>query len=220
MGLLFFLFGVSSAIPSLVWNTLLGWKGSFIANDQRRVLKARPLCIFWAIWKVRNDIVFMDEKLSIQKVNSFLYIFSGHRPKCSLWMALRLLGNSLIGWDLDERDVALHISIVMFHVRGVYLFVPFGSLFLRLFYNIPITCQKKKEKKRKKERKRGNGSMAGLLMLLIMVIQWRQKLLISLARNARIMEDIAWKVRAFVQSAILTNAALSIQNHEESIQQF
>ena len=60
----------------------------------------------------------MDEKFSIQKVNSFLYIFSGYRPKCSLWMALRLLCNSLIGWDLDERDVALHISIAMFHVRG------------------------------------------------------------------------------------------------------
>ena len=34
-------------------------------------LESRTLCIFWTVWKARNDIVFRDEVLSMQ----FVYLF-------------------------------------------------------------------------------------------------------------------------------------------------
>ena len=41
----------------------------------RSVWKAGPLCIFWAVWKAKNNIVFKNEVLSIQKLNfSFVNI--------------------------------------------------------------------------------------------------------------------------------------------------
>ena len=73
--LLFSLFGVSWVEPFSVWDILLGWNRYFIAHDQKRVLKARPLCIFCAVWKERNDIVSRDEVLSIQKVSFLVYLF-------------------------------------------------------------------------------------------------------------------------------------------------
>ena len=33
--------------------------------------KACPLCIFWPIWKARNDIVLRNKVFSLQKVKSF-----------------------------------------------------------------------------------------------------------------------------------------------------
>ena len=35
-----------------------------------------PLCILWSVWKARNDIVFRDEVLSIQRLkSSFVHLF-------------------------------------------------------------------------------------------------------------------------------------------------
>lgn len=59
--LLFSLFGVFWVLPMSVKDTLLGWKGSFLDKDTRRIWKAGSLCIFWTVWKARNDIVFRDE---------------------------------------------------------------------------------------------------------------------------------------------------------------
>ena len=36
-------------------------------KEWRLVCKAGPLGIFWTVWKARNDAVFRDEVLSIQK---------------------------------------------------------------------------------------------------------------------------------------------------------
>ena len=44
-------------------------------GKERRVWKVGPLCLFWAIWKARNNIVFRNEGLSLQKIKSFLYIY-------------------------------------------------------------------------------------------------------------------------------------------------
>ena len=44
--LLFSLFGVSWVLLASVRDSLLGWKGSFLAKDRRKVWKAGPLCIF------------------------------------------------------------------------------------------------------------------------------------------------------------------------------
>ena len=63
--LLFSLVGVSWVLPALVRDSLLGWKGSFLTKDRRKVWKASPLCIFWSVWKAQKGIVFRDEVLSL-----------------------------------------------------------------------------------------------------------------------------------------------------------
>ena len=55
--LLFSLFGVSWVLPASVRDSLLGWEGSLLAKDRRKVWKASPLCIFTSVWKARNGIV-------------------------------------------------------------------------------------------------------------------------------------------------------------------
>ena len=42
----------------LVRDTLLGWCGFNLGKKRRKVWKATPLCIFWAVWKERNRIAF------------------------------------------------------------------------------------------------------------------------------------------------------------------
>ena len=61
--LFFSLFGVSWILSSSVKDSLLGWKGSFLAKE--KVWTTGPLCIFWTICKTRNVNVFRDEVLSI-----------------------------------------------------------------------------------------------------------------------------------------------------------
>ena len=39
-----------------------------VIKKWRSVWKVGPLCIFWAVWKARHDIVFKNEVLSIQKL--------------------------------------------------------------------------------------------------------------------------------------------------------
>ena len=63
--LVFSLFSVSWVISSSVWDTLLGWRGSYVFEDKRRAWTAGLLCIFWAVWKSRNDIVFKNEAFSL-----------------------------------------------------------------------------------------------------------------------------------------------------------
>ena len=74
--LLFSLFGVSLVLPTTVRDSLLGWKGSFLAKEKRKVWKTGFLCIFWSVWKARKGIVFRDEVLSIQRLKySFAHLF-------------------------------------------------------------------------------------------------------------------------------------------------
>ena len=68
--LLFSLFGVSWIFSASLKDFLLGWKGTFLAKDKRRVWDAGLLCIFWTIWKTKNGIVFRDEVLSMQRLKS------------------------------------------------------------------------------------------------------------------------------------------------------
>ena len=58
-------------MPSLIRDTLLGWRCSFISKERKRAWKASPLCLFWVIWKTGNDIVFRNEGVSIQKIKTF-----------------------------------------------------------------------------------------------------------------------------------------------------
>ncbi|KAJ9678923.1 hypothetical protein PVL29_020968 [Vitis rotundifolia] len=76
--LLFALFGVTWVFTSSVRDTLSGWCGFSLGKKHRKVWKAAPLCIFWAVWKERNMIAFDNEELSIHRLkNSFV---------CNLWL--------------------------------------------------------------------------------------------------------------------------------------
>ena len=72
--LLFALFGVAWVISFSVRDTLLGWRGFYLGKKRRKVWKAAPLCIFWAVWKERNMIAFDNEELSIHTLKILLYV--------------------------------------------------------------------------------------------------------------------------------------------------
>ena len=73
---LFSLFGVSWILATTVKDFLLGWKGTFLPKEKQGVWNASPLCIFWTVWNTKNDIVFRDEVLSIQRLKSlFVHLF-------------------------------------------------------------------------------------------------------------------------------------------------
>ena len=55
-------------------DTLLGWRGFYLGKKRRKVWKAAPLCIFWAVWKERNMIAFDNEELSIHTLKILLYV--------------------------------------------------------------------------------------------------------------------------------------------------
>ncbi|RVW50222.1 Threonine--tRNA ligase, mitochondrial 1 [Vitis vinifera] len=65
--LLFALFGVSWVLPYSVRDTLSGWSGFNMGKKRRKVWKAAPSCIFWAVWKERNRIAFDNEELSLNR---------------------------------------------------------------------------------------------------------------------------------------------------------
>ncbi|RVW93513.1 putative ribonuclease H protein [Vitis vinifera] len=65
--LLFALFGVTWVLPFSVRDTLIGWRGFNLGKKRRKVWKAAPLCLFWAVWKERNRIAFDNEEFSIHR---------------------------------------------------------------------------------------------------------------------------------------------------------
>ena len=81
--LFFSLFGVSWVFPSLVKETLLGWRGSFVGKKRKAMWQVCLLRLFWSVWKARNRIAFEDSVLSIQRLKtSFVYL---------LWSETKLL---------------------------------------------------------------------------------------------------------------------------------
>ena len=73
--LVFSLVGVSWVFPSLVRETLLSCHGLFVGKKHKKVWRVALLHIFWTVWKVRNQMAFDDDMLSIQKLKYF-FIFS------------------------------------------------------------------------------------------------------------------------------------------------
>ena len=80
--LFFTLFGVCWVFPALVRETFLGWDGAWVGKKRRTVWKAAPLCLFWSVWKARNNITFDDGVLSLQRLKAFLVF--------SLWSETKL----------------------------------------------------------------------------------------------------------------------------------
>ena len=48
-------------------NLLVGWSCFPIKNRARKIWKATPLCLFWAVWMERNRIVFDDVPFSLSR---------------------------------------------------------------------------------------------------------------------------------------------------------
>ena len=70
----------------------------------RLVWKARPLCIFWMVWKARNDVVFGNEVLSIQKLKIFFVNLLWSETKLSIEVVQRPWFISLIGLGIIEGE--------------------------------------------------------------------------------------------------------------------
>ena len=76
------MFGVCWVFPSSVRETLLGWDGDWVGKKNRTMWEAAPLCLFWSVWKARNNIVFYDGVLSLQRLKAFLFFHFGRIPNC------------------------------------------------------------------------------------------------------------------------------------------
>ena len=51
-------------------------EGYFSCQREAKSLECGPFVYFWTVWKTRNDIVFRDEVLCIQRLNSlFVHLF-------------------------------------------------------------------------------------------------------------------------------------------------
>ena len=75
---LFALFRVFWVLPSSARDTLIEWRGFMLGKKHRKVWKAAPLCLFWAVWMERNRIAFDNEDFSVHRLkNSFV---------CNLWV--------------------------------------------------------------------------------------------------------------------------------------
>ena len=57
--------------PSLDVGFPYGVEGIFCLKGLENSVEREPLCIFWTVWKARNNVVFRDEVLFIQKLKSF-----------------------------------------------------------------------------------------------------------------------------------------------------
>ena len=58
--------------PLLVKDLILGWICIPLRKKDSRLWKAAPLCLLWAIWKERNNVIFEDECFSFSRPKSFV----------------------------------------------------------------------------------------------------------------------------------------------------
>ena len=83
--LLFALFGVCWVLPFSARETLIEWRGFMLGKKHRKVWKAAPLCLFWAVWIERNRIAFDNEDFSAHRLkNSFV---------CNFWVWTKTIVN-------------------------------------------------------------------------------------------------------------------------------
>ena len=63
---------------------------------------ARPLRLFWTMWKERNKIAFEDATLFIQKLKSSFVYFLWAKTILCIKEGIQCLLSSLSGWDLSD----------------------------------------------------------------------------------------------------------------------
>ena len=68
--------GVAWVPPWLIKDWFFGWNNFPLRKSERKAWRAAPFCLFWAIWKERNRVVFEIEEFSLNKLRSaFVYSF-------------------------------------------------------------------------------------------------------------------------------------------------
>ena len=82
------------AIVLFVWHCMddlevgegysMSWSGFMVDKKQKKVWQAGPSCFFWTTWKVRNEIAFRDEVLSIQKLKTYFVFLLWLETKLSI----------------------------------------------------------------------------------------------------------------------------------------
>ena len=68
--------------PPRAKDLMLGWILLPLRKKDSKLWKAAPLCLLWAIWKERNNVIFEDDCFSLSKLMSFFL-----RSLCS-WACL------------------------------------------------------------------------------------------------------------------------------------
>ena len=76
-GLLFSLFEVSWVLPSSIREALLGWFRPCVEKERKKVWFSAPLCLFWIVWKEKNNRAFENEEHTIHGCKSFFL--------CNMW---------------------------------------------------------------------------------------------------------------------------------------
>ena len=58
-----------------IMDALISWQGAFVGKKRKKAWKATPLCLFWTLWKERNQRAFEDSELTDHKIlRSFMYM--------------------------------------------------------------------------------------------------------------------------------------------------
>ena len=145
--LLFSLFGVSLVLPSSVRDTLLSWRCSFATKERRRAWKVGPLCIFWVIWKTRNNIIFRNEELSLQKIKFSFDHLLWSESKSVLEGGSTTLADFIV-W-MGSCSCSCFVSFLFLFLGGDFSFctplvsfsAPFLNIFISLTYEIIIILE-------------------------------------------------------------------------------
>ena len=68
--------GFGWVFPFSVRQVLLAWQGTKVGKKHKKVWRAAPLCLLWAVWCERNRVGFDNETFSMYKLkNSFIFSF-------------------------------------------------------------------------------------------------------------------------------------------------
>ena len=117
-----------------------------MGKKRRKVWKAAPLCLFWAVWKEGNKIAFDNEGFSIYRLkNSFV---------CNLWLWTKSVVNegplpllSFFDWLGASRGMVLYLLFfcLSLKVPFVYPLYAFGSISRCPFLIYFCVCLSKKK---------------------------------------------------------------------------
>ena len=61
--------------PVWVKDLMLGWIHLPLRKKYSKLWKAAPLCLLWAIWKERNNVIFEDDCFFLSRLKSFLSLY-------------------------------------------------------------------------------------------------------------------------------------------------
>ena len=66
----------SVGVAWVIKDWFFSWNSIPIRKSQRKAWSAATFCLFWAIWKERNRVVFENEEFSLNRLRSaFVYSF-------------------------------------------------------------------------------------------------------------------------------------------------